>query len=259
MNLPSVQLTASYGVPLLFALLVHGVAIGLTSMNWQSLAVREVSDLQPYYIEAAVVQENPYKAKQAREQQRRQAEREARARQRLATDSRLREEQAKWEKEKASIEEAHRQAAEEQLRAAAQGQAEPAEPAQDPEEVRFRNQLAESVAAQLSVGEAGRKAVTNDEKAMAYVAQIQQEIIQNWSRPPSARNGMQAILRVVLIPTGEVVNVQVDESSGNHAFDQSAILAVRKAERFLVPQDMRSFEANFREFTVLFRPEDLRL
>ena len=104
-----------------------------------------------------------------------------------------------------------------------------------------------------------RRAVTDDEKAQAYAAQIKRDIGQNWASPPSARNGMQALLRVYLVPTGEVVNVTLEETSGNDAFDRSAILAVRKAGRFDVPSESRQFERNFREFTVLFRPENLRL
>ena len=104
-----------------------------------------------------------------------------------------------------------------------------------------------------------RRAITDDEKAQAYVAQITRDIVRNWSRPPSARNGMETILKVFLAPTGEVVDVTVTDGSGSEAFDRSAMLAVRKAERFLVPTDRRQFERNFREFTVLFRPEDLRL
>ncbi|MAU92386.1 MAG: cell envelope integrity protein TolA [Gammaproteobacteria bacterium TMED182] len=107
--------------------------------------------------------------------------------------------------------------------------------------------------------EIGREAVTNDEKIMAYIGQIQRDIINKWSRPPSARNGMQAILRVRLVPTGEVVDVVVATGSRNDAFDRSALLAVRRAERFEVPTDTRLFEQHFRSFTVLFRPEDLRL
>ncbi len=70
---------------------------------------------------------------------------------------------------------------------------------------------------------------------------------------------MQALLKVFLVPTGEVVSVMVESTSGNDAFDRSAVLAVRKAEQFVVPTDLRQFERNFREFEVLFRPEDLRL
>ena len=107
--------------------------------------------------------------------------------------------------------------------------------------------------------EGARAAVTDDEQVMAYIGQIQRDIAKNWSRPPSARNGMQAILRVFLVPTGELVDVQIAESSGNTAFDRSAMVAVEKVSRFSVPDQPALFEKSFREFTLLFRPEDLRL
>ena len=119
--------------------------------------------------------------------------------------------------------------------------------------------LEQGLALEIIEEQAYRRAVTDDEKAMAYAGQIRREIGQNWSRPPSARNGMQALLKVFLVPTGEVVNVTIEESSGNDAFDRSAVSAVSKSARFQVPEDSRQFERNFREFTVLFRPEDLRL
>jgi len=107
--------------------------------------------------------------------------------------------------------------------------------------------------------EIGRQAVTNDEQVAAYIGQSQRDIVSLWSRPPSARNGMEAVLRVNLVPTGEVVDVVVARSSGNDAFDRSALTAVERAERFQVPSESLLFEKNFRSFTVLFRPEDLRL
>ena len=67
------------------------------------------------------------------------------------------------------------------------------------------------------------------------------------------------VLRVRLVPTGEVVDVGVEQSSGNEAFDRSALLAVERSARFQVPSDPKLFENNFRSFTVLFRPEDLLL
>ena len=47
------------------------------------------------------------------------------------------------------------------------------------------------------------------------------------------------------------------QSSGNEAFDRSAEQAVRKAARFDVPEDPALFEAHFRRFQMLFKPEDL--
>ena len=45
--------------------------------------------------------------------------------------------------------------------------------------------------------------------AQSYRAEIYELVRQNWSRPPSARNGMSARLLVELIPTGEVISVAV--------------------------------------------------
>jgi len=101
---------------------------------------------------------------------------------------------------------------------------------------------------------------TAEEMAASYAALIQQTVVSYWSRPPSARNGMETLLAIQLIPTGEVVSVSVLKSSGNTAFDRSAINAVEKAGSFPELQSLpsREFEKTFRRFRLLFRPEDLR-
>ena len=97
----------------------------------------------------------------------------------------------------------------------------------------------------------------NAQQVRTYQAGIYDLVRKNWSRPPSARNGMQARFVVELIPTGELLSVALVDSSGNAAFDRSAELAIRRAKRFIVPGDNTVFEANFRRFYFLFRPEDL--
>ncbi len=91
-------------------------------------------------------------------------------------------------------------------------------------------------------------------------ATIQAAVISRWTRPPSARNGMVSILSIQLVPTGEVVGVGIVQSSGNSAFDRSAMTAVERAARFpeVTKLDNRTFEANFRRFQLIFKPEDLR-
>ncbi len=81
-----------------------------------------------------------------------------------------------------------------------------------------------------------------------------------WSRPPSARNGMEALLSLQLVPSGDVVSVSLVRSSGSAAFDRSAINAVEKAGSFpeLARLPRAEFERSFRRFSLLFRPEDLR-
>ena len=101
---------------------------------------------------------------------------------------------------------------------------------------------------------------TAGEMAASFAALIQQTVVNYWSRPPSARNGMEVLLALQLIPTGEIVSVTVIKSSGNTAFDRSAVNAVEKAQRFPELQKLpsREFEKTFRRFRLLFRPEDLR-
>jgi colicin import membrane protein len=98
----------------------------------------------------------------------------------------------------------------------------------------------------------------SDAAVASFVGAIVRRIEQNWSRPPSARNGMRAELLIGLVPTGEVVSVEVTSSSGNSAFDRSALRAVRDAAPFEVPPDPVLFEREFRNLRILFRPEDLR-
>ena len=119
-----------------------------------------------------------------------------------------------------------------------------------------RSELSQAVESEAQT----QQAMTADELAASYAALIQQTVVNYWSRPPSARNGMEVLLALQLIPTGEVVSVSVVKSSGNTAFDRSAVNAVQKAEQFPELKDLppREFEKTFRRFRLLFRPEDLR-
>ncbi len=97
----------------------------------------------------------------------------------------------------------------------------------------------------------------NEQAAMGFAGRIRTDVEKHWSRPPSARNGMQATLLINLVPSGDVVGVSVLTSSGDPAFDRSALAAVNKAERFVVPEDSSLFETYFRRFQLRFEPEDL--
>lgn len=97
----------------------------------------------------------------------------------------------------------------------------------------------------------------SEQAAMTYVQAIRRAISREWTRPPSARNGMVARLKLHLAPTGELLSVELVTSSGNVHYDRSVERAARKVRRFEVPKDRRLFEAEFRQFTILFRPEDL--
>jgi len=89
---------------------------------------------------------------------------------------------------------------------------------------------------------------------------MQARITQNWRRPPSARNGMEVLLIISLVPTGEVVGISVSSSSGSAAFDRGAIAAVERVARFpeVTVLSISDFERYFRRFPLRFKPEDLR-
>jgi colicin import membrane protein len=245
-----VKLSANTLLSILMAVLVHGAVLGLLLYQWPEDEAPPAAAIEHFYIDAALVNANPHKVKQRQIDAARQRKTK-RVKARARRDARVR--QARLEADKAALDEAEafRQAQEQANQVKSAISIDVAE--------QERQQMEQSLARAVSAEQDARRAVADDEKAMAYVSQIQREIIQHWSRPPSARNGMQALLKVYLVPTGEVVKVDLVTSSGNDAFDRSAISAVQKAERFIVPPIANQFERNFREFEVLFRPDDLRL
>jgi colicin import membrane protein len=134
--------------------------------------------------------------------------------------------------------------------------AKPVQPSAEDRAAAAREELSRALAAEdILLEQASDLEVTQ-----SYVALITRVIQDNWSRPPSARNDMEAELVIQLIPTGEVVSVSVTRSSGLAAFDRSAVRAVEKAERFPELQQLpaRIFNKDFRTLRLKFKPEDLR-
>ena len=121
-------------------------------------------------------------------------------------------------------------------------------------------ELAQLARADIDRAMAAEAGASEQDVAASYTALIRQTVVNYWSRPPSARNGMQVVLQLQLIPTCDIVGVTVLQSSGDSAFDRSAVNAVEKAARFPELQKLppREFEKTFRRFRLLFKPEDLR-
>lgn len=89
---------------------------------------------------------------------------------------------------------------------------------------------------------------------------IRQLVSQNWTRPPSARNGMVVVVRVNMLPDGTIANASVSRSSGDAGFDSSAVNAVRNVGRISEMQGLSPADfAPYRSFEMTFTPEDLAL
>jgi colicin import membrane protein len=86
-------------------------------------------------------------------------------------------------------------------------------------------------------------------------------VSDNWTRPPSARNGMSVEVQMEMLPDGTITNASVTRSSGDGAFDGSAVSAVRKVGRIPEMQqlDRKTFDQLYRQRRMVFKPEDLSL
>ena len=119
------------------------------------------------------------------------------------------------------------------------------------------NEFADAIAEEQRLVNAEK----DEREANSYRQLIQQRLSENWNRPPSARRGMETMIRLQLVPTGRVVGVTVLKSSGDSAFDRSVEQAAFKADQFIELQKMSPslFEKKFRQVDVLLSPKDLRL
>lgn len=277
-------MTALNGYPfsVMLALLIHGLILG--SLLVLQRADSEVLDIvRPPAVKALLVEENPRARNQQIQQQRTEQQRQEQVRQEQVRQEQVRQEQARQEqarqeqvrqdqvaRETAAAQEQQRQAAlRQQQEAEQQRQQEVAqqqeearqqEVARQQEAQRQEQQRQADAAAQAAAESSAREqAETESEIVMAYTGIIHDLVQRNWSRPPSARNNMTAVLRIRLVPTGDVVDVEIIRSSGDAAFDRAAETAVRAVGRFSELQGMppRMFERNFRSLLLTFRPEDL--
>lgn len=89
-----------------------------------------------------------------------------------------------------------------------------------------------------------------------YKKQIEDRIYARLNLPPQSTPGQFTEVRIIVIPGGEVINVLKLKGSGNEAFDDSVITAIRKASPLPVPADAQVFNESFRTFSMRIRNKD---
>ncbi|MBU3069572.1 cell envelope integrity protein TolA [Aestuariicella sp. G3-2] len=261
----------SYAVPIAISVVMHGVLLVFVVWGWQTASPPK-QKVMPRYVEATLVTIKPKTVEKAaskpkpkvvdmaakrQEQQRLKAE--AEQKKRLAREKAERERLRKLAEEKKRKE---KELAEKKKKEQAEAERKRLEQERLKQQKLEQQRKQEAAFADALAAEEAMLSAQQDEvTAQSYVAIMAQRIEQNWSRPPSARKGMKCELQIQLVPTGEVVNVHVLNGSGNSAFDRSAVAAVKKVGRFdelqKVPSDV--FEQYFRQVTIVFNPQDLRL
>ena len=241
---------SGYITAVLSSIGLHVLVVAAFLIDWPS----ENKDIvvQPQFIQAELIQlkpkEKPKKkasnskakdlAAKRREAERQRAEQQRREKQRIAAREAERLEKLRQQEDA-------RQKREQKQRELAQERAR--------KQAALDEKLRQEQAAEL--------AQQDKQSANSYLQLIQGRLSQNWSRPPSARLGMQTLIELRLVPTGRIVGVKILQSSGDIAFDRSVEQAAFKAAPFSELQSMepRLFEQYFRVVKVLFNPEDLRL
>ncbi len=215
--------------------------------------LREQAEQQKAARDAAAQRqrEQAESQRQAEERAKALAEQKERERQQAA----LRE-KAEVERQLAEQQRIDREAEERRQREVAESRRQQDAENQRQRELEAQRQRDQQARAEAAAAEAAR---TEFELIQSATGLIQQLVQENWSRPPSARNGMQTVLRITMLPTGEVTDVAIIQSSNDAAFDRAAESAVYRAAPFRELQSLpiNLFNANFRSLALTFKPEDL--
>ncbi len=85
-----------------------------------------------------------------------------------------------------------------------------------------------------------------------YIRLIENRIQQNWIRPASAVPGLECIVNVTQIPSGDVIDVRIGRCNGDEAVIRSIEAAVIRASPLPRPPIPALFERNLQ---VVFHPE----
>ena len=207
------------------------------------------------------------KAEAAKAEAAKKAEAEKAAEQKRQAD--IAKKRAEEEAKKKAAEEAKKKAAEEAKKKAAAAEAAKKKAAEDAKKKAAEDakrkaaeeQKAAALAELLSDNVQNQRALAEthgDQVAGNIDDLIIKLITENWQRPMSARRGMSVELLIQMLPDGTVTNASVSRSSGDAAFDSSAVAAVRNVGRIPEMQqlDRATFDRLYRQRRVIFKPED---
>jgi len=272
-----------FSLPVFLSVFLHAALLALIIFKLD-LFKKEPEPYKPHFVTATLIDMNPKakaapqqpkeqvlegkknpelkQVKQQQEQERQEAESQAQEQkvqeQKEKAEAKVRDEKLKQEKAKKEADEKSKAEKQKKLEEEQKLKTE-----QDKKKKRDQQakDAQKALDAALQKEEQMISTQVDDVSSKSYEEMIAERVSQNWSRPPSARKGMQAVLEIKMLPTGQVVGVRVTRSSGDAAFDRSAEQAVKRVDRFEevknIPPDI--FEKRFRQFTFTFSPEDLRL
>ena len=89
-----------------------------------------------------------------------------------------------------------------------------------------------------------------------FSSMIKSQVMENWKRPTNLSSDLKTEIQITLVPTGEILSSKIINSSGNRAFDDSALTSISRLKSFdCLNMQMNLFDQHFRKFILIFSPE----
>ncbi|MCA0894130.1 cell envelope integrity protein TolA [Microbulbifer agarilyticus] len=249
-------MNSSYGPAIVISVALHALLIAVMTFGWEAKPHRELKPM-PKFVEAKLVQ---LESKSDKPKAPPKVDlREKRRQQELERQRRAEAEK----KRKAAAERKKRQDAEKKRKAEEARKKREAEEKARKEKERLEQERKSAFEDALEDEEFLQEASDDSAAVMSVAQAIRQRIVQVWSRPPSARNGMVVEVEINFVPTGRVVASTITKGSGNAAVDRSVLTAVKKVEVFpevekVAREEPSLFERQIRTTKLIFRVEGLR-
>lgn len=248
----------------IFAVLVHVVFAAVLILTINVKKTRPVINPEAKIIKAQVIDEAKIKKQRKRKEELRRKElqrkKETERKKREAEKKRKAELKKKRElekKKKLALEKKKKEAARKKKLAEEKKRKEELRKQQEESE---RKQRIAEMQKQMAQEEEQRKKeaqrAAQQKEVDRYRALIKQAISNKWRVPVSARKGQECVLKLRLIPSGEVISVEVVKSSGDSVYDRSVESAVYKASPLPLPPADSNLFNEFREINVPFRLEN---
>jgi colicin import membrane protein len=115
---------------------------------------------------------------------------------------------------------------------------------------------------QISKLEIKDEVINNDNNIVSqtdleiFSSMIKSQVMENWKRPTNLSSNLKTEIQITLVPTGEILSSKIINSSGNRAFDDSALTAISRLKSFDgLNMQMNLFDQHFRKFILIFSPE----
>src|SRR5437762_5930772 len=254
----------------LHVVLVAALSLSVHLPSWQRYTTAP-APIQGVMIDQRVIEKRDQIVREEQQRQQREVKqrREAEEKVQREHDETVKREQELKAKQAQELKD--KQAREEKARddAAKREQEQKARQAQELKDKQARDQKAREDAAKAAVARRQQQQAEDDlQRGLAaeadrqeaeraglldqYVRMIQDKIERNWTRPLSASPGLDCLVSVVQLPTGDVIEARVTRCNGDDAVTRSIEAAVRQASPLPRPPNPNLFERNL---NVRFRPE----